>query len=247
LGVGDVFRVEVDAFGQHANLDMKVVGWIDMFPTWYPEDGPLFVGHLDYLFRQLGGQVPYDVWLKTDPDVDWEATVERVRDLRFKVLNWDASLLRIAEEQQRPERQGLFGLLSVGFLAAAVLTVIGFLLYALFTFRRRYIELGILRAVGLSSGQMAGFLAWELVFLIGIGLIGGTGLGVWVSRLFIPYLQVGTGPAAHIPPFEVKIAWSAILRIYVLFGGLFVVALGGLAALLLRIKIFQAVKLGETS
>jgi hypothetical protein len=37
------------------------------------------------------------------------------------------------------------------------------------------------------------------------------------------------------------------LQIYALFGLLFVVALGGLAALLMRIKIFQAVKLGETA
>jgi putative ABC transport system permease protein len=65
--------------------------------------------------------------------------------------------------------------------------------------------------------------------------------------MFIPYLQVGTGPSAQTPPFVVKIAWSAIFRIYALFGLLFVGALGGLAALLLRMKIFQAVKLGETA
>jgi putative ABC transport system permease protein len=45
----------------------------------------------------------------------------------------------------------------------------------------------------------------------------------------------------------VEIAWPAILRIYALFGLLFVVALVALAALLLRMKIFQAVKLGETA
>jgi putative ABC transport system permease protein len=90
-------------------------------------------------------------------------------------------------------------------------------------------------------------LAWELAFLILIGVVAGTGLGAWVSELFIPYLQVGTGPSAHIPPFVVEIAWPAIFRIYALFGLLFVAALGGLAALLLRMKIFQAVKLGETA
>jgi len=79
-----------------------------------------------------------------------------------------------------------------------------------------------------------------------MGAIAGAGLGIWVSHLFIPYLQVGSGAAAQTPPFVVQIAWSAILRICVLFGLLFVVALGGLAALLLRMKVFQAVKLGET-
>jgi putative ABC transport system permease protein len=57
---------------------------------------------------------------------------------------------------------------------------------------------------------------------------------------------VGTTSAAQVPPYVVIIAWPEILRIYALFGGLFVVALGGLALLLVRIKIFEAIKLGET-
>ncbi|MEZ4618117.1 MAG: FtsX-like permease family protein [Caldilineaceae bacterium] len=131
-------------------------------------------------------------------------------------------------------------------MAAALLTVLGFLLYALFSFRRRFIELGTLRAMGLSPGQMTTFLAWELAFLILLGLLAGTFLGMLISEIFIPYLQVGADPQATTPPFQVQIAWEAIMRIYALFGGLFVVALSVLAALLLRMKIFQAIKLGET-
>jgi putative ABC transport system permease protein len=205
------------------------------------------VGNLDYLFQLVGGQAPYDVWVKTDPTVDYNKVVDDVRNLNLAVLDWNAPLLKVYQEQRRPERQGLFGLLSVGFGAAALLTILGFLLYALFSFRRRFIELGMLRAIGLSSGQMTAFLAWELAFLILVGLGAGTGLGAWVSALFIPYLQVGAGPSARIPPFLVQIAWPAIFRIYALFGLLFVVALAVLAALLLRMKIFQAVKLGETA
>ena len=45
-----------------------------------------------------------------------------------------------------------------------------------------------------------------------------------ISQVFIPYLQIGTGPAANVPPYQVEIAWSAIIRLYVLFGVLFLVA-----------------------
>ncbi|MEE8391075.1 MAG: FtsX-like permease family protein, partial [Anaerolineae bacterium] len=246
LSIGDTLHVAVDTYGQRTEMEVQITGIFDLFPTWYPEDGPLIVGDLNHLFEQAGGQFPYDVWLKTDPNADYEQIVKGVRDLRLNVLNWKAPLLQISAEQERPERQGLFGVLSVGFMAAALLTVLGFLLYAFFSFRRRFIELGILRAIGLSAGQMTAFLAWELAFLILLGAAAGTGLGAWISELFIPYLQVGSGPSAYIPPYVVEIAWPAIIRIYVLFGGLFVVALGVLVALLLRIKIFQAVKLGET-
>ena len=256
LKVGDTFRLRVASHGyrldagERAELDLRVVGVFDLFPTWYPsaEDaGPLWVGNLEYLFEQAEGQFPYHVWLRTDSDVDYRRILDELADMRLRVLEWDFAPLRISEAQQRPERQGLFGVLSVGFIGAALLTVLGFLLYAFFSFRRRFIELGVLRAIGLSVGQMTAFLAWELAFLILIGLIAGTGLGVWASRLFIPYLQVGTGPSAQTPPYVVEIAWPAVLRIHALFGLLFAGALGGLTALLTRMKIFQAVKLGETA
>jgi putative ABC transport system permease protein len=247
LRVGDTIQVEVAATGQRVTMSMKVVGGFDYFPTWYPtEEGALFVGNLDYFFEQAGGQFPYNVWLKTEPGVDYNKIVEEARNLQLTVLDSDAALLTVNEAQKDPERQGLFGLLSVGFGAAALLTILGFILYALFSFRQRFIELGVLRAIGLSSVQMTIFLAWELAFLILTGLLLGTGLGVWASQLFIPYLQVGPDPTALTPPFLVEIAWPAIFRIYGLFGLLFVAALAVLASLLLRMKIFQAVKLGET-
>jgi putative ABC transport system permease protein len=77
------------------------------------------------------------------------------------------------------------------------------------------------------------------------GLIG-TVLGVWISNMFIPYLQVGATAQAQIPPYVVYVAWPAIMRVYFLFGVLFVVALGTLVILLRRMKIFQAIKMGES-
>lgn len=247
LRTGDTLRVEVSLVNTRVELDMKIVGGFDYFPTWYEEeDGPLFVGNLDYLFEQAGGEFPYNVRLRTDPQADFEQMKQGLNDIGYRVTTWDVSLLEIVKEQQDPARQGLFGLLSVGFGAAALFTVLGFLLYALFSFRQRFIELGVLRAVGLSSWQMGVFLAWELAFLILTGLVLGTGLGILVSQLFIPYLQVGAGASALVPPFMVEIAWPAITRIYVIFGLLFFVALAILTGLLLRMRIFEAIKLGET-
>jgi putative ABC transport system permease protein len=117
---------------------------------------------------------------------------------------------RIGQQQSRPERQGVLGLLSVGFMAAAVVTVLGFLVYAAVSFQRRFIELGMLRAVGLSVWQMAAFLAGEQAILILTGMGLGTGLGFAAGRIFIPFLQVGEGGAAHVPPFIVHIAWERI-------------------------------------
>ena len=245
LNVGDRVRVEVMAYGYRTPIDLEIVGSFTYFPTWYPSEGPLFVGDIDYFFEQAGQQYPYDVWMNVSPDTDVETLVGK--DLNLFSYDWHAPQVDIASEQALPERQGLFGLLSVGFAAAAVLTVVGFLLYALFSFRRRFIEFGVLRAVGLSARQMSAFLGWELAFLILMGGGLGTLLGGAVSEFFIPFLQLGVDEASRIPPYAVDVAWPAIFRIYALFGALFVVALIALIVMLRRMKIFEAVKLGETA
>jgi putative ABC transport system permease protein len=265
LKLGDYLTVSVQGNKWATALKVIIVGVVDLFPSWYPEKGALVVGNLDYLFNQVDGQYPHELWLTTTPKANPEDIVYAVRGytividqsadqkrlvqdgLNTFIKGWASATQKIISEQRRPERQGLFGLLSVGFVTAALLTVLGFILYAMFSFRRRFIELGMLRAVGLSARQMTALLASELIFLIAIGLLVGTALGVLFSRWFIPFLQVGASLSAHYPPFNVEVAWLSIVQMYVLFGLLFIGALSVLAALLMRMKIFQAIKLGETT
>jgi putative ABC transport system permease protein len=246
LTVSDPLRLTVGASGDYAEASFTIVGSLGLFPTLYPQDGAFFVANLDHIHNALGGTYPYDVWLATDPAVDGDAVVSGVRDLGLVVVGARDARATIAVEQTRPERQGLFGLLSVGFIAAAVLTVLGFLVYAVISFQRRFIGLGMLRAIGLSTRQMATFLAGELAALILTGVTLGAGLGVWASTLFIPYFQIGSGQSAVVPPFVVHIAWQQLGLILVIFGSMFIVAVVVLVVLLRRMRVFEAVKLGET-
>ncbi len=245
LTVGDPLRITVGASGDFAPVEFVVAGALDLFPTHYPQDGPFFVANLDYVHEGLGGAYPYSVWLVADPTADGQTIVDGVRQQGFAVVTAQDSRMMIATEQGRPERQGLFGLLSVGFLAAAALTVLGFLVYAVVSFQRRFIELGMLRAIGLSTGQMTAYLAGEQAVLILTGLGLGTALGFVASTLFIPYFQVGSDKSALVPPFVVQVAWEQLGTIYAIFGVMFVIAVVALSFLLVRMKIFEAVKLGE--
>ncbi len=247
LRTGDPLRVTVQVYGERADMDMTVAGCFNLFPTWYPDDGPLLVANLDYIFEQIGQEVPYQIWLKLAPTADPNYVGGTVLPaLNPRIVDWSAAKPAIVATQEQPERQGLFGLLFIGFAAAAILTLLGFLLYVLFSFQRRFIELGVLRASGLSQKQMASYLTWELVFLILFGVGAGTALGALASRVYIPYLQVGLDAASRVPPFHVEVAWTAVFQMYALFGALFIVTLIALVVLLRRIKIFQAIKLGET-
>lgn len=248
LRIGDPVDLRVHTFGQNNFFPVTIVGSFDYFPMWYPQQGPLFVGNLDYLFNQSGGEFPYRVLLKTQPGVDpADIGQEGLHRLDFNVryLSWDTPVREILATQAQPERQGLFGFLFIGFATAALLTAFAFLLYVLYSFRQRFIELGILRASGLSMAQMSGYLVWELSFLILLGLAIGTILGVWASNQFIPYLQIGSQASALVPPFRILIAWPMISQIYLMFAVLFGVTLVILLISLQRMRIFQAIKLGE--
>ncbi|NPV09970.1 MAG: FtsX-like permease family protein [Anaerolineae bacterium] len=247
IGLGDKVRLSISASGLGGQADFTIVDYMDYFPGVYPEDGYFAVANLDYVHERIGGQVPYDVWLRTDAAYEGAEVVDNVEDVGLLVLSYDDARQLIKEYERQPERTGTFGILSVGFVTSALLTVLGFLLYSLVSFQRRFIELGILRAIGLSIGQMSAFLALEQAFLIGTGLVVGTGLGVWASSLFIQFLQVGAGKYALTPPFEVQVAWGAIANIYGVFLAMFVFAVVTMIYMLVRMRIFQAVKLGETA
>jgi putative ABC transport system permease protein len=58
-------------------------------------------------------------------------------------------------------------------------------------------------------------------------------------------MQVGTAKNVNIPPFVVLIAWEDIFKIYFVFAAMLVLAVVGMIWFLIRLRIFEAVKLGE--
>jgi len=145
------------------------------------------------------------------------------------------------------QRTGLFGILSIGFAVAVLLTVLGFFLHSFLSFERRILTMGILRAMGLTVRQLFGLLMFEQIYLVLLGAGVGTGLGVFAGELFIPFFQVSTGFQNAVPPFVVDTAWQDVVRIYVVLGFMLAIGLVGTAALIARMKLYRTIKLGEDS
>jgi len=249
LRVGEPLAMSVSSVGLSVPLTFTVVGTYNLFPndSTRPEDrATQFIGNLDYLFENAGTALPYDVLLETDPAVPLEKIVDDAGGLGFLVINGYDSRTIVQAAQARPERQGVFGLLSAGFIAASLLTIIGFILSALISFRARAIQLGMLRTVGLSAVQMGTFIVLEQVILIALGAITGSALGLLISRLFIPFMQVGGSLASSLPPFVVRIAWENLIVIYGALGFALFFARTIMLILLRRLKAFEAIKLGAT-
>ncbi len=124
------------------------------FPTLYDQGPPFVIGNLDYSFDSQGGLYPYEVWLSLAPDAGLQTVAAAGIGYGLRMIRSTPQTL-LDLDLRRPERQGLFGLLSVGFLATTMVTVIGFVAYTLLSFQRRLVELGVLRAIGLSTRQLS--------------------------------------------------------------------------------------------
>ncbi len=248
LKIGDPLILEILTTEGRVPITYTVTGTYNYFPTLQPsEDKNVFIADIVYTFEKMGKAVPYDVLLSTQPDYSGSAIGDAARRLGFLVTEVDDARAIILEAQQTPERQGLFGVLTAGFFAAIVLTTVGFVLYALLSFRRRAVELGVLRTLGLSAGQMALYLIIALVSLVVVGAVTGSAAGVLASRLFIPFFQTDGQIVGAVPAFEVHIAWNELAWVYAAIGLALFIALAATLLFLRRLRAFEAIKLGMVS
>ncbi len=245
LQVGDTIALSGLVPTSNATFDFQIVGAMGLFPTVYPEDGEFFVANLNYIFSLLGHEVPYRVWLATEDAIDPELLVSSLDDLGYRILAMEDAHSELAEAQARPARVGLFGFLSVGFIAVALLSMLALVIYSALSFRQRFIQLGILRAMGLSTSQLVFSLAGEQVTVTTAGIAAGSYLGLVSSYLFIPFYQVGYKQADLVPPFIVQIAWDDVAQLVLAMLIMVLAAASGTLWLLVRMKTFQAVKMGE--
>jgi putative ABC transport system permease protein len=245
LQTGDYLPIQMTTFAGQKNVDLTVTGTYTYFPTAYPNQPPTLVANLDYIFTSTGEISPHEVWFATNPGTPTRTIVDGLTKLGIPIAKLTDERQALAMPLARPERIGLFGMLSAGFLASAGLTALGFGLYSVASLRQRAIELGVLRAIGLSDRQMVLLLLSEQSLIVLGGALIGLAIGTAASVLFIPFFRVGATEGAIIPPFQVILAWSDVTLILVAFAGILLLTSVGIIYHAARLRIFEAVKLGE--
>ncbi|MDX1995033.1 MAG: FtsX-like permease family protein [bacterium] len=241
LLIGQEVPIEVQALNEWYSDNVPIIGVVDYFPTLNPTQGFFALTNLDPIFELVGTELPHDVWLGLEPGADLDAIREAVRELGFPVLEWRDPASELAAEQAEPDRRGVLGFLSVGFVASIVLTLVGTIIQNTVSFRAQATQLGSLRAMGL-RGLAVGM---YLIFVQGIaalsGILSGTSIGIATTLLFLPLLDFSGG----LPPYLVRVAWNEIVVVYVVFAGvLFSVTL--LTTMVVsRERLATVVKLGD--
>ncbi|MFC5450141.1 ABC transporter permease [Paenibacillus aestuarii] len=240
LKEGDLLSISI----QQQPLEFVIVGILPYWPSQYPDQTPFFITNLEYLYDQAP-IAPYEVWLKVKLEAKVAPMLAELQAKGIEIASVKDVRNELIAQKKHPARGGVFGILSLGFLVSVIVSLIGYLLYWFFNLSSRVVQFGVLRAMGLSRKQLTGMLLLEQGFTAGLSIALGIGIGKLTSYFFLPFLQTTENVKTQVPPFRVVFESRDTEQLY------FVVAfmmLTGIALLFLhirRLRVHQAVKLGE--
>jgi FtsX-like permease family len=207
--VGDEIIVRLDGLLRR----MDVVGTISSFPTESP-DRPLMLADLSTLgliryASALGTQGATEWWLATE-DGQGAAVAEQIDRGPYAqgpVVARDDVARGLATD---PVALGIIGALSLGFIVAGLFAAIGLVVSASVSARQRRTEFALLRALGLSSGQLSGWLWLENAAIVAVSLAAGVGLGLLIGWVALPFVTVTQQATTPFPPPIVRTPWLSI-------------------------------------
>ncbi len=240
LKPGDVITIAIS----QQSVEFVIVGEIPYWPTEYPQQTPFFIANLDYIYDQVP-IMPYEVWLKLKDGAMLTPIINELQAKQIDIASIENVRSELLAQRKHPARGGVFGILSLGFLVSVLISFIGYLLYWFFNLSSRVVQFGVLRAMGLSRRQLTGMLLLEQIFTAGLSVVIGLSMGRLASYLYLPFLQTSEDSRLQVPPFRVVFDFKDTVQI----GVVVMVMLAAGAALLImhvrRLRVHQAVKLGE--
>jgi hypothetical protein len=222
LTVGD--RIGVSA-GAH-DITVRIAGSVGTFPPLDPDRPFLVVDEptLDQIVfaDDATTGIATEWWIATAPgqEAAVAAAIGAQPRIASQVISRSALAGKLASD---PIALGVIGALGLGALAATLFATIGFLVSAAASANERLGEFALLRALGLSGRQLSAWLSFENACLLAVGLLAGSGLGLVLAWLVLPFSTLTASGAAPIPAPEVVIPWAAFGPIYALGLGVFAV------------------------
>ena len=251
IGDGIIFR---DNAGNSARG--VVYGFVEHWPGYTPvewveertgelvqNDVFMIVANIGYL-QTMWGVMPYEVWMRTNSESNrffYEFAEERGLMLDF----FHDARAAVVDSRNDPILQGTNGVLTVGFIVTLLICFTGFLIYWILSIKSRVLQFGIFRAMGLSMRDVIGLLINEQLFITLTAVIIGAGVGEAASRLFVPLIQLSYAAADQVIPLMIVTYQRDYMNLYGIIGMMIALCLVILGIIISKIKIAQALKLGE--
>lgn len=232
-----------------------IYGIIDYWPTWNPlpsgsgrdgrpEKPNLVVGHLATIQNRINLE-PYYVWLKLKEGVTSQYIYDQIAEKKIPVIDLKDANQELIQSMNDPFRMAINGVMTLGFVISMIICFFGFLLFWVLTLTGRTLQYGVLRAMGIPFAQIIGMLISEQLLTSAAAIIIGVFVGNLTSDLFVPLFEMSFSTTEQVPPFQIVRELGDYLQLYTIIGSMLLIGLLILCYRLSRIRIAQALKLGE--
>lgn len=149
-----------------------------------------------------------------DANVDIVQVQQQVSYLSFPTAVY--SPMTYSLEEDYPEgylfNRGVISLLSIGFLACVIISIIALILFVGIIVRERQTEYAIMRAVGSTQRQISAIIVGEFAGLIITSFLVALLLGFFFSWLSM-FILLGLFPFPYVIPFQLGIPWVLLLEV----------------------------------
>lgn len=245
LQIGDSISATVSVdYDTKVTTNFTIAGVYTHFPTVYEEDGITVLANMDNISNLLGITVPHQLWFKLNENAVGSEIIKAVSaagDLKT-IEQYDTRKV-LTTLQEQSERVGIYGTLTMSFLATAMMAILGLLIYSYASLRERVYHLAMLLSMGIERGQMISQVIMEYAFLSVFGVVAGAGIGVAASLLFVPFFRfTGEKGVIPLPPLIPIIAWDQVYLLISIFTALVVLAEIITITLSIRQRIAQLLK-----
>jgi putative ABC transport system permease protein len=234
-------------------VSVIVCDFIDYWPSFTPKgidvsgnkkDNYLIVANYGYIFNQIPIK-PYEVWIKKKPGFSGSDILNEMKDKGIEPLSFADTDTKIAQMKRVPVILCTNGSLTLGFILTIFICLSGFLIYWVISLKKRSLQFGIMRAMGISSKGVIGMLSFEHLLISGSAIFAGISVGAIASRIFIPLYELFYNTDTQALPFRVIAQRADYIRLYAVVAVMLLIALSILFMITRNIKVTQAIKLGE--
>lgn len=253
--VGDVLEMRVpygpkfveDPSVPEYSLQCRIVGTFNYWPGWNPQEKGherLVVGDFNNTIEN-SRSIKYDVWLRTKTGVKSEEIREELIKNKIMPELFEAVDNKIYSFHKNMFVQTINATYTFAFIMTMIVAFTGFVVYWSLSIKERELQFGIIRALGLSKKKVYKIILIEqIIFTIGALAIG-TIIGSKIFELIAPITNESNLQGSIALPILVQYLPSDYIKIFSILSIMIIVVLIILITYISKLKINQAVKLGE--
>lgn len=241
----------------NSSADAVVVGFFEYWPGYKPvtrelsatgeitqKDNYMIVANYSFIRKRFGLQ-PYYVWMGTGENGDNSFFYDWVEESGTPLTYLSDRSQDLEKTIEDPLLQGMNGILTMSFIVMLILCAAGYLIYWVLSIKSREMMLGVLRAMGLHSGEMITMLSIEQAICGLYSVAAGAVTGVIAYTLYVPMLQTAYSSSAQILPLVMIRDSSDMIKLFASVGLMLVVSIFVLTLIIRKQNMIRALKLGE--